>query len=158
MEDAQFRRFQSSIECGSTDVARLAASQHNYSSAFLTNNAPLERNDKVVEMAMKLKLGLPPIESLSHLHTCPLCNTRIGDDHYHALGCTKLVMDIITMKHDVVCQAVAEYARSVGCLAKCTTRHEYKKGVKLEDGVIFLANKTILFDITGCHTTNHHVP
>ena len=60
MEDAQFSRFQSSIECGSTDVARLAASQHKYSSAFLTNNEALERNDKVVEMTMRLKLGIPP--------------------------------------------------------------------------------------------------
>ena len=49
---------------------------------------------------------------------------------------------------------MAEYTRSVGCLAKCNTRHDYKKGVKLEDGVIFLANKTVLFDVTGCHTTN----
>ena len=63
-------------------------------------------------------------------------------------------MDIINTKHDVICQAVAEYARSVGCLAKCTTKHDFKKGAKVEDGVVFMANKTVLFDVTGCHTTN----
>ena len=77
MEDAQFRRFQSSMECGPTDVARLAASRHKYSSSFLTHDTPLENKGKVVSMALRLKLGLPPIPSLFLLYACPLCNTVI---------------------------------------------------------------------------------
>jgi hypothetical protein len=59
---------------------------------------------------------------------------------------------IVYDRHDKACQLLAEYARSCGGVASCTSRKDGARGEHVPDGHIHLRNESFIFDVTGINT------
>jgi hypothetical protein len=120
---------------------------------YLPLAAPLSATSSPVrscsdfQLALRLRLGLPPTNSLPD--TCPLCHKDMRDNRWHALGCQSLKRRSITIRHDRAMQLLVNFARSAGVLASLSPKD---LSSLVPDGEFFFARETVLVDFSGTPT------
>ena len=143
--------FLESNECTNADVVRFASCRHKSTQRWMkpSRSFPIY-SDLCTTIAVRLRLGLPPLDGLPA--TCTLCNEDISAVPWHALGCPKLKRKSVTRRHDRCCQLLCRYARSNDC-----TAHVVQKDLAnlLPDAEIHMFYRSIDVDVSG---VNPHSP
>jgi len=151
IHNSRLDTFLDSKACTNADLVRLAACRHKSTRRWLKPSPSFPVfSDLVTTIALRLRLGLPPLDDLPLV--CGLCGDNVEDTPWHALVCKKLRRKAVTVRHDRVCQLLCRYARSNDC-----TAHVVQKDLAhlLPDGLISTFYQSILFDVSG---TYPHAP
>ena len=156
IEDRALASFFSSSDCSPVDRARLRCCSRVKGqpavSAWLSASAASAIEDTHVRVAVRLRLGLPPLSSPPFASTrCPLCKFDFGDDCWHALSCQSIKRLSITSRHDSIAKLLINFFNSNFCVA----REVKKSRDKLPDVEVHLPRETIFIDVSGTHPLNY---
>jgi len=143
--------FLHSADCSHADKLRLTSCQHKTTSRWMRPHPafPLY-SDLCTSLAVRMRLGLPPLENLPTL--CSLCDQDISLYPWHGLSCKKVKRRAITVRHDRATNLLLRFARSQDCAASFFTKD---LSHILPDGHIAMTHRSILFDFSG---VNIHAP
>ena len=132
-------------DCTRADEIRIESCKGRLTSRWL-HPSPLHHplSDLDFQLVFRLRLGLPPLDSLPAL--CPLCNRDVSVNPWHALGCQSLKRRSITIRHDRAMLLLVKYARSLGILASLVPKDLHSL---VPDGELFLTRESILVDLSG---------
>jgi hypothetical protein len=134
-------------------VQRIRACSAPFAGSWLLQNPHSPLTDKEFTVALRVRLGESPFPAF-RAGGYPLCRKNANADPLHALSCdaTRHNTQGVVLRHDKVCQLIAQFAISMGCLASCTNRSDGGRGQVVPDGVIHTADKSYMFDVSGVHT------
>ena len=150
LESIALQAFLDSAACSTRDRIRLTSCRSPYSRRWLHPQGSL-LSDKQFAMAVRLRLGLPPLPvgAVALPSPCPLCSCVTVDDPWHPLACVAVRRRATTTRHDRGMHLVAEYARSCSVLARFEPKDA---GSLVPDGELIFSQDAVLVDLSGIHT------
>ena len=156
IEDRALASFFSSSDCSPVDRARLRCCSRMKGqpavNAWLSASAASAIEDTHVRVAVRLRLGLPPLSSLPFASTrCPLCEFDFGGDCWHALSCQSIKRLSVTSRHDKIANLLINFFNSNLFLARAVKKAFANK---LPDVEVHLPRETIFIDVSGTHPFN----
>ena len=153
------REFTESKNCTERDTARLLSCSSKGASAFLLafpSSALLRMADSDVKVAIRLRLGLPPLPADQMPRTC-VCEARssVTADPWHCMSCVSIRRKAVTARHDCVLNLLATFAKTHNCRVEVEPKvHRTKDGKrKRPDATLTLTEEQIMTDVSITHPT-----
>ena len=147
LESIALQSFLDSAGCTAGDRIRLTSCRSLHSRRWLHPQGSL-LPDKQFAMAVRLRLGLPPLTAALP-SPCPLCSRDITDDAWHPFACASIRRRATTTRHDRAMHLVAEFARSCGVLARFEPKDA---GSLVPDGELIFSLDAVVVDLSGIHS------
>ena len=147
LEGVVLQSFLASAACSDSDLIRITSCRSPHSRRWLHPQGCL-LSDKQFAMAVRLRLGLPPL--LAALPSpCPLCSCDTIADPWHPLACVSVRRRATTTRHDRAMHLVADFARSCGVLSRFEPKDA---GSLVPDGELIFSSDAVLVDLSGVHS------
>ena len=154
LDDHALQRFRTSLSCAPLDRVRLSCCSRSRDQPVLGawfSSTAQTLNDQHSRVAVRLRLGLPPLPSLPGARICPLCELDLADDPWHALSCQRLKRLSIFSRHELIVLLLIQFFNSNGFLARALKK---SRSDKLPDVEVHLPGETIFLDVSGTHPLN----
>ena len=154
LDDHALQRFRASLGCAPLDRVRLSCCSRSRDQPMLGAwfaSTAQSLDDQHTRIAVRLRLGLPPLPSLPVARICPLCEIDLAGDSWHALSCQSLKRLSIFSRHELIVLLLIQFLNSNGFLARTLKKN---RSDKLPDIEVHLPHETIFLDVSGTHPLN----